>query len=708
MNPQRSGTPEDGATSWTLQVDLGTTYPWNGSPDTLLSLTPGTHLLTLLATNDEGCSAQTSTTVTVQEEVEASFTLPEGGCEPIAFGVNDVAVSNGAIATWTIDTPFGTETLTGNAPAAPQWTAAPGGPGSNGTAATYHVGLSVTNPLTGCTATASDSINVEPQPQGQLVIEGLSGCDVLATFSYTGTADSLIWDFGDPFSPASEVTNVNTISHAYPNPLGTGYVTVASVTAISEGCSDYDALDLSVPALPIADFAIPDTLCLGEAVTLENLSTGIPLDIGTAGGAWTWVIGGDTLIGFEPTGPVADTLLLNSGPLSNALLPVSLNVVHPENGCSDAVSTQIVVLGQPEASFILTPDVVFDAPYVTNVIDMNQSPAGTTETWDIEANGAYDTSGGSIAWTDDAYGTHLVQVTLDNFGCTDSLTAAVTLVPPAPLVSFTGDTTSCAPLQAVFYPSTESVVDSLVWSFGQGATRTITDLLGEPVGFSYFEPGIYTVWVTAYGPGGSAVSESQTVTVLEQVNAGFSIFPNECVEVGDVVELTPNFNYGDASYTWSLGDGTVIESPDGSIVTHTYSASGDPNITLTIQNELCTDSTDRNTCVIEFEGGSVGVPSAFTPTFGGDGSGSQAFGDDDLRDNDVFFPQLRGNPIAYSFTVYNRWGEQIFSTSDPNVGWNGYFQGKLCKQDVYVWRVAAVFLDGTTAEQAGDVTLIRR
>ncbi len=708
VNPQRSDAPEDGATSWTLQVDLGTTYPWNGSPDTLLSLTPGTHLLTLLATNDEGCSAQTSTTVTVQEEVEAGFSLPAGGCEPIAFGVNDVEVSNGTIATWTIDTPFGTETLTGSAPNAPQWTAAPGGPGSNGTAATYHVELSVTDPLTGCTAAASDSITVEPQPQGQLVIEGLSGCDVQATFSYTGTADSLIWDFGDPFSPASEVTNVNVISHAYPNPLGTGYVTVASVTAISGGCSDYDALDLSVPALPLADFTIPDTLCLGEAVTLENMSTGIPLDIGAAGGAWTWVVGEDTLVGFEPTGPVADTLLLNSGPLSNALLPVSLTVVHPENGCSDAVSTQIVVLGQPEASFILTPDVVFDAPYVTNVIDMNQGPAGTTTTWDIEAGGSYDASGGSMTWDDDAYGTHMVRVTLDNFGCTDSLSAAITLVPPPPLVSFTGDTTSCAPLQAVFYPSTESAVDSLVWSFGQGATRTITELLGEPVGFSYFEPGVYTVWVTAFGPGGSTVSASQTVTVLEQVNAGFSIFPNECVEVGDVIELTPNFNYGDASYTWHLGDGTVIESPDGSIVTHTYNASGDPNITLTIQNELCTDSTDRNTCVIEFQGGSVGVPSAFTPTFGGDGSGAQAYGDDDLRDNDVFFPQLRGNPIAYSFTVYNRWGEQIFSTSDPNVGWNGYFQGKLCKQDVYVWRVAAVFLDGTTAEQAGDVTLIRR
>ena len=199
VNPQRSDTPEDGATSWTLQVDLGTTYPWNGSPDTLLALAPGTHLLTLLASNDEGCSAETSVTVLVQEEVSAGFSLPEGGCEPIAFAVNGVSVSNGAIATWTIDTPFGTDTQTGNSPAAPQWTALPGDPGSNGTPVTYGVELSVVDPLTGCSATAFDSITVEPQPQGQLVIEGLSGCDVQATFSYTGTADSLIWDFGDPF-----------------------------------------------------------------------------------------------------------------------------------------------------------------------------------------------------------------------------------------------------------------------------------------------------------------------------------------------------------------------------------------------------------------------------------------------------------------------------------------------------------------------------
>ena len=708
VTPLRSDALSDGATSWSLQVDLGTIYPWNGSVDTVLQLTPGNHLLTLIASNDEGCTAESSTTVLVQEEVTAEFSLPEGGCEPIPFEINGVNLSPGAIPTWIIDTPFGTDTVIGGTPSAPDWIAAPGSPGMAGSPATYTIALQAMDPLTGCSAMASDSISVQPQPVGQLTIDGLSGCDVIATFSYSGAADTLIWDFGDPFTPELEMGTQTQITHAYPNPLGTGYSTVATVTAISSGCADQDEVNLSIPALPVADFSLPDTLCLGEALELVNLSTGVPLDLGTAGNAWTWVLANDTVVGFEPTAPSIDTALLSSDALSNALLDITLNVVHPENGCSDMASTQVIVLGQPQASFILTPDVVFEAPYITNVIDMSQGPAGMTTTWQAEGEGEIDLTAGSIVWDDDAYGTHMVEVTLDNFGCSDTYAAAITLVPPPPAVSFEGDTTSCAPLQAVFTAIPESAVDSLVWSFGEGTTRTETENLTESVGFNYYEPGTYEVWITAYGPGGSAVSESHTVEVLEQVNAGFTMFPDECIEVGDILEFTPNFAYDDATYTWHFGDGATVSSPEGGIVTHTYLSSGDPSITLVIENTLCADSTERSTCVIEFQGGTVGVPSAFTPTFGGDGTGSQAYGDDDFRDNDVFFPQLQGIPVAYSFTVYNRWGEQIFSTTDPNIGWNGHFQGKMCKQDVYVWRVAAVFLDGTSVEQAGDVTLIRR
>ena len=52
VNPNRSDNATDGASSWSLQVDLGTVSPWNGSPDTTLALNPGNHLLTLIATSD--------------------------------------------------------------------------------------------------------------------------------------------------------------------------------------------------------------------------------------------------------------------------------------------------------------------------------------------------------------------------------------------------------------------------------------------------------------------------------------------------------------------------------------------------------------------------------------------------------------------------------------------------------------------------------
>lgn len=703
VNPMRSIASEDGASSWSLQVDLGTIYPWNGNPDTTLALAPGNHLLTVLATSAEGCQAEASTEVLVEEEVTADFVLPDDGCAPIAFVVSDVNVPSSALSQWIIDTPFGTDTLNTTTPSAPNWLA-----GSNGTDTTYSVTLNATDPITGCHASHTDSVLVLAQPVGQMAVDGLTGCEVIATFSYSGEADNLTWSFGDPFAPEPETSTANSVSHAYPNPLGTGYTAVATVTATIGSCTDTDEVTFEIPAIVDAQLSIPDTLCLGGDLVLENLSTGIPLAAGVAAGSWTWTIGNDTLIGFEPVVPPLDSNAVNAGPQTNDVLPISLNVVHPESGCTDATAGNVVILGQPEASFIATPDVLVDLPYLSNIIDFNQIPSGGTTFWEVTSNGEFDAVSESVSWPEGTHGIQTIFVVLDNFGCTDSFSQDVLIIPPPPSISFLGDTTSCAPLQASFYPAVEGVIDSVVWTFGEGSSRVIQDLIDNPLGFNYFEPGTYQVGVTAYGPGGTATADMQTIVVLPQVNAGFTMFPAECVEVGDIVEFTPNFNYDDAVYVWQFGDGSEQSIPEGDIVTHTYSEAGTPVINLIIENALCTDSTQRIGCIIEFQGGSVGVPSAFTPTFGGDGSGAQAFGDDNLRDNNVFFPQLQGTPIAFSFSVYNRWGEQIFSTAEPGVGWNGFFQGKLCKQDVYVWKVAAVFLDGTSVEQAGDVTLIRR
>jgi gliding motility-associated-like protein len=62
----------------------------------------------------------------------------------------------------------------------------------------------------------------------------------------------------------------------------------------------------------------------------------------------------------------------------------------------------------------------------------------------------------------------------------------------------------------------------------------------------------------------------------------------------------------------------------------------------------------------------------------------------------------------YSFLVFDRWGEKIFETNNISDGWNGYYKGNLCSNDVYVYKIT--FRDDVLSklhEYIGRVTLVR-
>jgi len=92
------------------------------------------------------------------------------------------------------------------------------------------------------------------------------------------------------------------------------------------------------------------------------------------------------------------------------------------------------------------------------------------------------------------------------------------------------------------------------------------------------------------------------------------------------------------------------------------------------------------------------VPNAFTPN--GDGI------------NDVFRVYGSGF-ISFNLKVFDRWGEKVFETSDPNIGWDGTFRGELLPPDVFVYYVDVEFINNLTPKQftreylKGSVTLIR-
>ena len=90
------------------------------------------------------------------------------------------------------------------------------------------------------------------------------------------------------------------------------------------------------------------------------------------------------------------------------------------------------------------------------------------------------------------------------------------------------------------------------------------------------------------------------------------------------------------------------------------------------------------------------MPNAFTPN--NDGS------------NDIFkgkgFFQAISN---YELNVFNRWGQMIFSSQDPNEGWNGQFEntGAISPLGVYVYKASFIDPRGEQKVVEGHVTLIR-
>ncbi len=89
----------------------------------------------------------------------------------------------------------------------------------------------------------------------------------------------------------------------------------------------------------------------------------------------------------------------------------------------------------------------------------------------------------------------------------------------------------------------------------------------------------------------------------------------------------------------------------------------------------------------------ISVPSAFTPN--GDGK------NDKFRLMGVTFQTLT------EFRVYNRWGQEVFSTQDINDGWDGTYNGKLMDMGAYNYIIRVGYPDGAAETFKGDVTLIR-
>jgi gliding motility-associated-like protein len=89
------------------------------------------------------------------------------------------------------------------------------------------------------------------------------------------------------------------------------------------------------------------------------------------------------------------------------------------------------------------------------------------------------------------------------------------------------------------------------------------------------------------------------------------------------------------------------------------------------------------------------IPTGFTPN--GDGL------------NDIFRPVGIKFQNLVDFRVYNRWGQQVFYTANPEIGWDGTFNGVVQDMGTYFYTiiVGRPGGKGDNIIYKGDVTLIK-
>ncbi|MCE3226696.1 MAG: hypothetical protein K0S32_1247 [Bacteroidetes bacterium] len=90
----------------------------------------------------------------------------------------------------------------------------------------------------------------------------------------------------------------------------------------------------------------------------------------------------------------------------------------------------------------------------------------------------------------------------------------------------------------------------------------------------------------------------------------------------------------------------------------------------------------------------VDLPTGFTPN--GDGM------------NDDFKPL--GSALytsEYDFRIWNRWGQEVFRSTDPKFGWDGNYEGKQAQTGVYAYVITYKNVYGENKIKKGNVTLIR-
>ncbi|HSY77168.1 MAG TPA: gliding motility-associated C-terminal domain-containing protein, partial [Bacteroidia bacterium] len=573
------------------------------------------------------------------------------------------------------------------------------------------------NTYTWSNATTVDSINIAPGATTTYsVLARRGGCKDSATVTvkvntypvpFVGGKDSvcaggnttLTASGGGTYSWNTGATSANI----FITPAST---TTYSVAITLNGCTSDTTVTVSVNAIPTVTVSPSSGAVCGSNNVILTAS-------GASTYSWSPAAGLNTTLGSTVTATPAVTTTYTVAGTSGS-------------GCSNT-ATAIITVGSVTASVSGADSVCFG-----NSTTLTAS-GGATYQWNTGSTSSTLNVSPAVATTYTVYVTSGV--------CTDSAMVTVKVNPNPVVVAYPADTTICAGASVICGTAVETFY---AWSNGQTSqTITVTPAL----------TGTYTVVaINAYGCTGSGQSivnidnypipvvsgtqnicagslaaltasggttyswsnGSTTSSILTNMQGTYTVtISNGPCSVKDSVLVIVNPRPVIAvccDTTINLGENTTIgvsglTSGDGVVWTPATDLSctncinpvASPTVTTTYYATITNDtsgctSTDSLTIKVIEQCGSVFVPSAFSPN--GDG------------ENDVLM--VRGECIkTIDFEIFDRWGNRVFETTDPKVGWNGMHDGMAMNTGSYVYHVTATLYNNSTVSKKGNVTLVR-
>lgn len=540
----------------------------------------------------------------------------------------------------------------------------------------YNVSLTTTD-INNCVTTSNTTIDIIalPIPMFSHVVRG---CDSTVYFKDQSNANGntiayRVWDFGD--GSIDTITVAANISHFYIN-AGQYKVTITNVT--TTGC--YSTYSKTIYRLGCveANFEQDRALaCENKSISFSDRSVSVtPIE------EWTWNFGDGKTESYSSHQSSVEHVYTRGGTYTVNLI---VSTASYGQTIKDTIARTVKVSESPVASYQVSNACLGSKTIFSDQSSYNKSGILKWQWYPGDSpKPAEVNSQRTISYAYQSVGTFNSSLIVTNsIGCSDTVSRAVNVNLP-PKANFSHGPI-CQNNQTAFVDESIDAGGSINkwrWMLNNSVNGMSFASTSDPK-FIFRETGEQEVRLVVMDENGCADSTARVVTVNPTPTSAFDYTENYDNTQGRL--LFTNASIGATSYVWDFGMGVPSEDGENNNPVVDFKEPGSYMISLISYSEF--DCPDTLTMSYSFTFKGLWVPNAFSPN--------------NPNEPVRIFKPVGINLKTYQLTIYDSWGNALWTTAkltdsgSPAEGWDGTYKGNLMPQDTYLYKISAVFTDGT-------------